>query len=133
MNSLTPGVHNLPLNGESMAEPSLKRLQDALSAVLGEKFEAEIRALVDGETWYFAELSMAEVFNLWVAAHLGRTQDAQWVFQPLRVGERKFLCEQLGIQRAEIVGKTPEELADAVLIASGLPVPHVAGNRVIPG
>lgn len=113
-----------------MVESSVKRLQDALRAVLGEKFEAEIRALVDNATWYFSELSTDEVFNLWVATHLGRTLDSQWVFQPLRVGERKFLCEQLGIQRIEIVGKNPEELADAVLTASGFPVPRVSGRRL---
>lgn len=113
-----------------IVEAPVKRLQDALSAVLGEKFEAEIRALVDGTTWYFPDLSMEEVFTLWITNHLAHSQDSQWVFQPLRVGERKFLCEQLGIQRADIVGKTPQELAELVLLASGFPPAHVSGNRV---
>jgi hypothetical protein len=108
---------------------TIDRLRAAMTDVLADKFDSEIRALVDSENWYSPDLSIDEVFNLWAARHLERSDDALWVFQPLRVSERRYLCEKVGIQRSAIIGKTPEELAKGILTKIGLPVLEVAGNR----
>ena len=107
---------------------AVERIRKALAEVLGGKFEAEIRALVDSAVWYSATLSIEEVFTLWISTKLEQGQDSSWVFEPLRMSERRFLCENLGIAAQEIVGKTPENLAEVVLRASGLPIFRVSGN-----
>ena len=107
---------------------AVERIRKALAEVLGGKFEAEIRALVDSTGWYSAALSIEEVFTLWITTNLEQGQDSSWVFEPLRMSERRFLCENLGIKTPEIVGKTPEDLAELVLEASGLPIFKVSGN-----
>jgi hypothetical protein len=114
-----------------MAQNTVDRLEGAFREVLGQQFEVEIRALVDGETWYDLEIDIEEVFRLWVAKNLEQSTDALWIFAPLRVSERRFLCDKLGIDRRKMVGKTPEELAADVLLATGWPVPKPTGNRLL--
>jgi hypothetical protein len=112
-------------------ETNLERLRRAFTEVLGEDYDSEIRSLVEGRVWYHAEIGIEEVFNLWVATNVESAADALWIFEPLRVSDRKFLCERFGIQRADIIGKTPKELAEAVLSATGLPILRATGNRIV--
>src|SRR2546422_71681 len=108
-----------------LKENAIEALEVALKEVLGEKFDGEIRAAVEEERWYRFDLPADEVFRLWVANNITRGESATWVFQPLRVGERKFLSDRVGIERASIVGKSPLELAEAILAAVGLPILHL--------
>jgi hypothetical protein len=87
-----------------------------------------LRSMLEGAVWYSSAMSVDEAFALWVASKLEQAGESQWVFDLLRVSERKYLCESLGIERSIIVGKTPKELADAVLQKVGLPVFRVFGN-----
>ena len=112
-------------------ETNLERLRRAFTEVLGEDYDSEIRSLVEGRVWYHAEIGIEEVFNLWVATNVESAADALWIFEPLRVSDRKFLCERFGIQRADIIGKTPKELAEAVLSATGPPILRATGNRIV--
>ncbi|WP_162601299.1 hypothetical protein [Occallatibacter savannae] len=99
--------------------------------MLGENYEHEIRALVDGKAWYRNDIGIEEVFNLWIARSIESALDASWIFEPLRVSERKFLCEHFGIARPEIIGKSPRELAERLLQIAGLPVFRMTGNRAM--
>lgn len=106
----------------------LEMLESALRKVLGDQeFDDQIRVLVENQKWYAPELPITEVFRLWVYESICLGDDPLWVFQPIRAGERKYLCDHLGINRVEIVGKTPRELANAILEATELPVMSVVG------
>jgi hypothetical protein len=106
----------------------LERLELALRKVLGEQgFDDQIRVLVENQKWYAPELPITEVFRLWVYENICIGDDPLWIFQPIRAGERKYLCDHLGIDRSDIVGKTPRELANAILEASELPVMIAVG------
>ena len=108
----------------------LERLELALRKVLGEQgFDDQIRTLAENQKWYAPELPTTEVFRLWVYENICVGDDPLWIFQPIRAGERKYLCDYLGIDRSEIVGKAPRELANAILEASELPVTKVVGVR----
>ena len=102
-------------------------LELALQGVLGEKYESEIRGVLEGQSWYSDDLPIAEAFRLWVSTSALHAQSATWIFEPVRAGERKFLSDRVGLERSAIVGKTPLALAEAVLEAIGLPVPRVTG------
>lgn len=109
-------------------ETGLERLERALRNVLGDQgFDEQIRTLAENQNWYTPELPNTEVFRLWAYENISHEDDPLWVFQPIRAGERKYLCDHLGIERSQIVGKSPRELADIILAASGLPVTRVAG------
>lgn len=106
----------------------LEKLEGALRSVLGEQgFDEQIHALAESHRWYAPELPSNEVFRLWVYENFISGVDPLWVFQPIRAGERKYLCDNLGIDRRDIVGKSPEDLAQAILEASELPVARVVG------
>lgn len=112
--------NSIPIKG-------IERLESALRSVLGESFEAHLRAMVEGNRWYQQQLPCSEAFRLWICDNLEGWDDPQWVFQPLRAAERKYLCDELGIPRSEIVGKNPRQLASLVMVASGLPSQDIDG------
>jgi hypothetical protein len=108
----------------------LERLERALRNVLGDQgFDEQIHTLAENQSWYTQELPSTEVFRLWAYENISHGDDPLWVFQPIRAGERKYLCDHLGIERNQIVGKSPRDLADIILIASGLPLARVSGVR----
>jgi hypothetical protein len=109
----------------------VERLEAALRRVLGESFEANLREMVEGSAWYHEDLPYAESFRLWICDNLECSDDPQWIFQPVRAAERKYLCDELGIQRAEIVGKNPRQLANLVMSACGLPSQDLDGLRAL--
>ncbi len=106
---------------------ALDRLEGAIRAVLGAGFEDGMRALVEARPWYASTLPVREVFRLWVFESLSSADDPLWVFQPVRAGERKYLCDKLGIDRASIVGLSPRSVADLVLRTAGLPSSTITG------
>jgi hypothetical protein len=112
--------NHAPVNG-------VERLEFALRRVLGESFESHLRAMVETSSWYRHELPCSEAFRLWICDNLEGTDDPQWVFQPLRAAERRYLCDELGIKREDIVGRNPREVAGLVMVASGLPSQDIAG------
>ncbi|MEX2156701.1 MAG: hypothetical protein WD773_07655 [Gemmatimonadales bacterium] len=105
----------------------MERLQAAIRGVLGVGFEEGMRALVEDRPWYSPSLPVREVFRLWVFENLFSAEDPLWVFQPVRAGERKYLCDNLGIDRSTIIGLSPRKLADLILRAVGLPTSRTAG------
>ena len=109
--------------------PNLGRLLAAMKGVLGEQLGEEIRALTEGRSWYLPELPGEEVVRLWVLDCLDSGEDPQWIFQPLRAGERRFLCDQLDIEREGIVGLGPQGLADRILGAVGIPSAALRGPQ----
>jgi hypothetical protein len=109
----------------------LQRLEAALRAILGNEFEDQIRALVGAKAWCSEELPGREVFRLWVQDNLEAREDPLWVFQPIRASERKFLCTHLGIPLEEISGLSPRQVAELILLASGLPGSHIEGTQRI--
>jgi len=114
-------------------QAGVERLELALRQVLGESYEIELRATVESSVWYREELPSSEAFRLWICDNLERQEDPQWIFQPVRANERKFLCDALGISRSEIIGKSPRQLAGLVMHASGLPSQDLAGVLVLQG
>ncbi len=107
---------------------AVSRLEAALRSVLNESFDDEIKAQLERHAWYSADLPSRELFRLWVVENLEAGLSPQWVFEPIRASERKFVCAELGIPRADIVGMSPRRLAAMVLEASGLPVAEVWGR-----
>lgn len=113
---------------ECNRDAGINRLETALRAVLGVKFDDEMHALVEDKEWYTPNLQSTEVFRLWVRDNLMNPTDELWIFRPVRTSERKFLVDELGIERASIVGKTPRQLAYAILGQLGLPIMSVFGR-----
>lgn len=111
----------------------LDRLEQAFRRVLGESFEVELRALVEGSRWYHSELPSAEVFRLWVCDSIEAGGDPEWVFQPVRANERKFLCDELGIARTEVIGRNPRQVAGLIMFRVGLPGRDLVGVESIRG
>ena len=111
----------------STGSPAVDRLEQAIRAVLGVGFEDGMRALVEDKPWYSPTLPAREVFRLWVFESLFSGEDPLWVFQPVRAGERKYLCDHLGIERNKIIGLSPRKVADLVLRTTGLPSSNIAG------
>ena len=103
------------------------RLEDAFRSVLGEDFDAAIRQLVEAERWYAEVGDISEVFRLWVCDNIHSPGDPQWIFQPIRATERKFLCDALGIDRTKIVGVSPRTLANRLMTVVGLPCETARG------
>jgi hypothetical protein len=120
------------LNGHS-SPIGIERLESALRKILGENFEIELRAMVESSDWYRQDLPCSEAFRLWICDNLEHWNDPQWIFQPMRVNERKFLCDELGIPRGEILGKSPRQLAGIIMLASGLPCQDIAGLQTLRG
>ena len=113
--------------GPSITPSGVRALEGALRSVLGERVEEELRALFENEPWYRNDLTSAELFDLWVIDAVERPDDPQWVLQFLRVSERKFLCDALGIARARIIGLPPRDLGLLVLQTLGLPFAVLSG------
>ncbi|MGQ0504690.1 MAG: hypothetical protein ACT4TC_05165 [Myxococcaceae bacterium] len=101
--------------------PELHKLEHALMEVLGPGFEDALRSLVEHERWYTTGIVVKDLFDFWVRDRLEAALDDTWVFECLRAHERKFLCERVGIDRAALIGKTPTEVAGAVLDACAIP------------
>ncbi|WP_147443402.1 hypothetical protein [Corallococcus sp. AB011P] len=106
-------------------------LESALRQTLGAVFDDELRALVEGKQWYSSSLSSAEVFRFWVRENIETRNDALWVFQALRASERKSLLVNLGIEKSLIAGEPPQEWANRVLDAVGLPRMAVFGLKSV--
>ncbi|WP_254990171.1 hypothetical protein [Cyanobium sp. N5-Cardenillas] len=104
------------------------RLEKAMRTVLKEAFDDTIRSLAECQTWYSSSIDSSEVFLLWVCDQLLTQNDPQWIFQPLRASERKYLAEEVGINRQSISGKPPEETVEMILKAVGLPPGQIAGT-----
>jgi len=124
MQPSTEAIGNTPVTG-------VERLEFALRKVLGESFEFHLRAMVEGSSWYHQGLPCSEAFRLWICDNLEGLDDPQWVLQLLRPAERKFLCDELGIPRANLVGKNPRQLAGLVMVASGLPSQDIQGLNAL--
>lgn len=99
-----------------------KSLFDALSVVLGESLDAQIRAEVEGEGWYHVDLPLDEVFREWVWQNITSPKDPSWMMAPIRSTERKQLCQELGISPNEVIGKAQRDIARLILSAAQLPV-----------
>jgi hypothetical protein len=110
-----------------MAEEAIRALESALRSLLGPAFEDDIRSLAENEPWYSPNLSAEELFRFRVLDHIERGSDGLWIFESLRVSERKFLAEKLGIERSSIPGETSAQLADRILMKPGLPQTTLSG------
>lgn len=108
-------------------ETGTGRLYAALKTVLKESCDEELRALSESSSWYTEDLPVEEVFRLWIQQNLICGHDPQWVFQPLRITDRKYVCDELGIDRKELIGRSQEELARTVLQSAGIPGASVFG------
>lgn len=106
-------------------------LEGAFRTVLGEEFEPAIRQLVETHDWLDQLADVSELFRLWVCDNIHSPEDPHWIFQPVRVTERKLLCDALGIDRASIVGLSQTVLANRLLAAVGLPSGIVRGRAEI--
>jgi hypothetical protein len=109
----------------------VERLEAALRHVLKDTFEANLREMVDRSYWYHEDLPCSEAFRLWICDNLEQGADPQWIFDPLRATERRLLCDELGIPRSDIVGKSPRQLASLVMFVSGLPSQDIDGLKAI--
>jgi hypothetical protein len=103
------------------------RLYAGLRAVLGERLQEELRALYEDTTWYREELSEQQLFEFWVSDAIERAEDLAWPLQFLRVSERKFFFDALGIARTAISGLGTSELATLLLQDLGLPCKPLSG------
>jgi hypothetical protein len=99
----------------------VRRLENAIRAVLGTEFEDEIRALSEGAAWYRPEMQESELFEFWVVDNLENIGDCSWVLNSIRPSERKYLLDQLGISGEHMRGLTLSQRGGAVLRAAGLP------------
>src|SRR5262245_25182072 len=108
---------------QQRATPSegVASLESAFRQVLGEGFDDGIRALVENAPWYRESLAISEVFRFWFCDNLLEPDDPQWIFQPVRVSERKYLCDALGVTREQMAGQTGRALAEILLGSVGFP------------
>lgn len=111
--------------------PSIDRLEAAMRAVLKDSFEVELQAVVESAAWFHGDLPPAELLRLWICDNLENREDPQWIFRFFRPTERKYLTDQLGIPRSEILGKTPRQVASLVMLASGLPCLDLLGVQAV--
>jgi hypothetical protein len=98
----------------------LEALEQAYRSVLSESFEDQMRALALAAPWYSEALPIEEVFRLWLKDSIDLEESASWIFSPVRASERRLICDALGIERNEIVGKSSAEAARVVAERCGL-------------
>lgn len=96
-------------------------LEDAYRQILGEGFGDELRSLVESRRWFSPDLNASEMFRLWVCDNVESCQASDWIFQPIRAGERRQLAQLLGVEIAPLAGRGPVEIATALLGAIRMP------------
>lgn len=104
-----------------MGTPQLAKLEQAIRDVLGATFDDGFRALFEHEKWYSPSISVSELFEHWVIDRLATATDHIWVFECVRAHERRLVCDNVGVDRGTLVGRSPRDAAEAVLKAVGLP------------
>ncbi len=108
---------------------ALQRLESVLREVLGGGFEDEVRAQTENEKWYRPTIPVSELFCLWVRSRVLDGVDATWVFQGLRMGDRRRLFQLLNVDSGALNSTGPGEHAELVLEAVGLPLMRSHGLR----
>src|SRR5579875_624846 len=107
----------------------VERLEAAYRSIFGERFELEIRAVAENQPWYSETISIAEVFRLWVSGKASTAASGLWLFDPLRMSDRRHFLQEMGISRQSVVTHSPEELADLCLQSLGLPKLQCGGAK----